>query len=274
MPQLDLLIPPRGLQPFGDAACADAEVVAVTPEGAYVVLPGYDRWLRWGPCEPADAAVAVGDQVAVIFTGSGAPFLIGARSGGGTVGPEGPAGPTGPAGPIGPEGPAGPKGTPGAEGPKGTTGPQGPQGIPGPTGPEGPKGTTGAAGPKGETGPAGPEGKPATPEAWKPLGALGYTNGWSNYEAGAQVGEYRKDPFGNVVLRGAVKGGASGSVAFVLPVGYRPRAGVKPVLPSVANGGMANINITAAGEVTLNNLTTGASVTTFVFLDGFRFSTE
>jgi hypothetical protein len=167
MPQLDLLIPPRGLQPFGDASCADAEVVAVTPQGAYVVLPGYDRWLRWGPCEPSDAVVSVGETVAVIFTNTGAPYLIGAGGGGGgEPGPAGQEGPPGPKGATGAEGPPGPKGTTGAEGAKGTTGSTGPQGVPGPTGPKGetgpagPKGETGATGPKGETGAAGPESKP------------------------------------------------------------------------------------------------------------------
>src|SRR5262249_43362528 len=82
MPQLDQLIPPTGLQPFGDAQCYDATVVAVTPQGAYVVLPGYDRELRWGPCQPPDSGVVVGDKVAVSFTAAGVPYLIGMKGGG------------------------------------------------------------------------------------------------------------------------------------------------------------------------------------------------
>ena len=87
MPHLDQLFAPRGLQAFGDAQCYDATVVAVTPQGAYVVLPSFDRELRWGPCQPPDSGVAVGDKVAVIFSGGGVPWLLGLRGGegGGTA---------------------------------------------------------------------------------------------------------------------------------------------------------------------------------------------
>jgi hypothetical protein len=77
MPQLDLLIPQRGQTPFGNAQCYDAQVVSVSA-GIYVVLPSYSRELRWGPCQPADAGVAVGDKIAVVITESGVPYLLGA----------------------------------------------------------------------------------------------------------------------------------------------------------------------------------------------------
>jgi|SRR5215831_10033108 len=83
MTQLDLLIPPTGLRPFGDAPCVDATVVAVTAQGAYVVVPGYDRELRWGPCQPPDSGVAVGDKVSLIVSQAGTPWLIGLRPGAG-----------------------------------------------------------------------------------------------------------------------------------------------------------------------------------------------
>jgi len=151
MTQLDLLIPPTGLKAFGDAQCYDAEVVAVTPQGAYVVLPGYDRELRWGPCQPPDAGVKVGDKIAVVFTGAGEPYLIGAAG----VGAPGPPGPEGKEGKEGKQGPAGPQGATGATGPKGETGATGPAGPKGETGPAGPQGPQGVPGPEGKTGPEG-----------------------------------------------------------------------------------------------------------------------
>lgn len=45
---------------------------------------------------------------------------------------------------------------------------------------------------------------------------------WVNYANGYQTAQYMKDEFGVVHLRGIIKGGVSGGIAFVLPVGYRP----------------------------------------------------
>jgi hypothetical protein len=466
MPQLDLLIPPRGMEAFGNAQCYDAEVVAVTAQGAYVILPHYSSELRWGPCEPPDAGVKVGDKVAVVISGSGVPYLLGARppavastesglriygptastaipketwklipltgeqrvsgslnfkllttgpyAGGlecldagiydlvgavsfnpikrtgtvavwitelkdtqswdlkqsgvpagnletpqivsgeahldvgdiiglqawsdtetstttnpltewlsatkittgpkgetGTPGPTGPAGATGPpgaegkagapgaTGPAGPEGkqgpagatgpkgetgPAGPTGPKGETGTAGATGPKGETGATGPAGPEGPKGATGATGPEGKQGPAGaegkqgpagptgPEGPVAKPEAWKRISTLGYQNSWGDYEAN-RPGEYRKNPFGNVELRGLIRNGANGTVAFTLPVGYRAKAGTN-ILPIVScNGGVAQLTCESTGAVVPVNATSGANVTVWCYLDA-QFSTE
>ena len=42
-------------------------------------------------------------------------------------------------------------------------------------------------------------------------------------KSGDRHGEYRKNPWGNVELRGLIAGGTSDTVAFVLPEGYRPK---------------------------------------------------
>lgn len=187
MPYLDQLFRPTSGEALGGAQCWEAEVVAVTSTGAYVVLPRFDRKLRWGPIRPDHVSVAVGDKISVALSDSGIPWAIGAGSATGAQGPPGPIGPTGPQGPTGntgPTGPQGPQGTAGATGAQGppgstgaqgakgdtgaqgTTGPQGPQGptgaastVPGPTGPQG---ATGPQGPQGATGPQGPQGAAGT----------------------------------------------------------------------------------------------------------------
>lgn len=155
MPRLDELVAPAGGQPFNGSQCWAAEVIQVTDHGAYVVVPSYDRQLRWGPCHPPTAGVSQGDRVAIAISEQGEPWLLGG-GGGGEVGPEGPPGPPGATGPPGPKGDKGDKGTTGAQGAEGPAGPEGPQGEQGDVGPEGPEG------PPGDTGDAGPEGPPGT----------------------------------------------------------------------------------------------------------------
>jgi hypothetical protein len=162
MPALDELFATKAAAPnaFGQPQCFDAVVVLTSSQGPFVVIPNYDRALRWGPCLPADAAVAIGDDVSVALSENGQPWLIGTSSSG-EPGPEGPAGPQGPAGPAGPAGPTGSTGPPGAAGQagaQGPIGPAGPQGPIGPTGAQGAKGDAGVAGPTGPTGPQGPTG--------------------------------------------------------------------------------------------------------------------
>jgi hypothetical protein len=158
---LDQLFAKRGVPAFAGAQCWEAQVVAVNTNGIFVVLPNYDRQLRWGPCEPANATVSVGDHLSAMMSEDGTLWLTGAQgSGGGEPGPPGPTGPQGPPGATGPAGPAGPKGDTGSPGPAGQTGAQGPTGATGAQGPIGPAGPTGPQGPKGDTGATGPQGPP------------------------------------------------------------------------------------------------------------------
>jgi hypothetical protein len=84
MPYLDQLFAPEGIPAWQGAQCYEAIVVATDP--AYVVLPTFDRNLRWGPCEPADAAVKVGDAVSVSQSEQGVLWLLGLGGGGGGAG--------------------------------------------------------------------------------------------------------------------------------------------------------------------------------------------
>lgn len=193
MPRLDELVAPAGGKPFAGAQCWAAEVIQAAASGAYVVVPSYDRNLRWGPCHPSTAAVAVGDRVAIAISEQGEPWLLGGGGGGGTsdlrgeveewIGGVGPPDPaigdpgdwyidtvsgdvyekvsaewvhrTNLTGPVGPQGLPGAIGPPGPKGDKGDTGAQGPQGI---QGIPGQVGATGPQGPKGDIGAQGPQG--------------------------------------------------------------------------------------------------------------------
>jgi len=157
MTDLDLLFAPSrpDTAPVFSASQAwEAEVSRVTSSGVFVIVPGFDRNLEWGPCLPASATGTVGDQVTVVMSNRGRPWLVGAGNatgGGGQPGPQGPPGATGPAGPAGPTGSQGPPG-------QNST-------VPGPTGPTGPAGSVGATGPQGiqgATGPEGPQGQAGT----------------------------------------------------------------------------------------------------------------
>lgn len=83
------------------------------------------------------------------------------------------------------------------------------------------------------------------PPAWIALPA--YQNGWINYGAPYQVGQYRKR--GDIVeVRGLIKSGTIGAVAFTMPAGFRPPADL--LVPSNSAGAYCAITITAAGTVT------------------------
>lgn len=83
MPRLDELVAPAGGKPFTGAQCWAAEVIQVNATGTYVVVPGYDRNLRWGPLHPAGSAVKVGDKVAIAISERGEPWLLGGGGDGG-----------------------------------------------------------------------------------------------------------------------------------------------------------------------------------------------
>lgn len=172
MPYLDQLFEKKGLPALGGPQCYEGRVVATSTQGAYVVLPNFDRFLRWGPCQPPDAGVALGDEVSITLSEDGVPWLIGVKGGGGAVGPPGPEGPTGPSGPPGPAGAQGVKGDPGAQGVAGPQGPAGPQGVPGVKGNTGATGATGPAGAQGVAGVMAVYEQPDEPSATAPLGAL------------------------------------------------------------------------------------------------------
>jgi len=59
------------------------------------------------------------------------------------------------------------------------------------------------------------------PQAWQTPTLL---NSWVNVGPGYSEAGYYKDPFGRIWLRGLLRVGASGTVIFTLPSGYRPAA--------------------------------------------------
>ena len=137
-PELSQLFAAAGRGVVEASGVWDAEVSGANDDGAFVVVPLFDRSIVWGPCMPQETKPAVGSRVAVVLADSGELWIVGAAGDGG--GTPGPPGPTGPAGPQGPKGDTGPAGAQGAQGVKGDTGAAGPQG---------PKGDTGAPGPTG-----------------------------------------------------------------------------------------------------------------------------
>lgn len=89
-------------------------------------------------------------------------------------------------------------------------------------------------------------------------------NSWA---AGSPV-QYVKDALGFVHLRGNLGTGTTGTVAFVLPVGFRP--GVSDFYPALQSSGLADsyVNIATSGNVTP---TYGGST---IFLNNLSFLAE
>lgn len=106
----------------------------------------------------------------------------------------------------------------------------------------------------------------ASPYAWtadldwqKPL----VGGGWSDVGAPNLAVGYRKEPEGWVALCGKLSGGASGSVAFTLPEGYRPGGTWTQLVPAGTGSGQLT--------VATNGLVTPQTATSPVSLDGVRF---
>lgn len=71
-------------------------------------------------------------------------------------------------------------------------------------------------------------------------------NAWVNFGGGAQVAQYRKVG-DNVQVRGLIKSGATGTVAFTLPAGFRPPA--QATFTCSADGGFSTVGVEADGDV-------------------------
>lgn len=106
-------------------------------------------------------------------------------------------------------------------------------------------------------------------------GEPAFQNSWVNFDsglanpsgAGRNAGFYRDR--GRVYLLGVICAGASGTVAFTLPDGYRPLI-VASAAPVAASIDLANIDILADGTAKPTNR--GSSVvSTWVYLDGVSF---
>lgn len=116
-----------------------------------------------------------------------------------------------------------------------------------------------------------------TNEAWHNIGAAGepaFQNLWVNNGGGYQVARYRKER-GRVYVEGSIKTGGVNTVAFTLPVGYRPTATLQRAIrgtdatadhPSAAE-------IATTGTVTILVFTGGAGASVISTL-GFDFPTD
>jgi hypothetical protein len=111
-------------------------------------------------------------------------------------------------------------------------------------------------------------------DSWHVVGAAGepaFVSPWANYGGGFAGAAFRKGPDGKVALRGLVAGGATNTVIFTLPVGYRPPAGSNGViLPISATNTVGEIRINNAGAVTYLY----GPTSTYVSLDAVEFDTE
>lgn len=88
---------------------------------------------------------------------------------------------------------------------------------------------------------------------WLPVTA--FLNSWTNVGAGTPPVTYFKDQNGVVSIYGAAIGGASGTVAFTLPAGYRPAVATNRFIGGVRNDGSAAqpmfVEVSNTGNVTL-----------------------
>lgn len=100
-----------------------------------------------------------------------------------------------------------------------------------------------------------------TQEAWITPTLL---NSWANYAAISTAVGYFKDELGYVKLRGAINTGTAGTVAMVLPTGYRPAQNVHFVC-RCSSGAVGSITVDTGGNVIVQNLTSWITLDTIHF---------
>lgn len=212
-------------------------------------------------------------------------FMPGPRGDPGAQGIQGPQGDPGAVAYLLQDDQPAPDMIPGPPGPAGASGGQGAQGVAGPVvyllqddqpSPDvvpGPTGATGATGAQGAAGAAlfvvqddsAQDMPPMLPtqidETWI---APTLINSWVNFGGVTNPAGYYKDSAGIVRLRGSIKSGTIGTVAFTLPVGYRPA--FQELYAVNSNNAFGAASISANGDVTAQ---TGTNV---VFsIDGITF---
>lgn len=96
-----------------------------------------------------------------------------------------------------------------------------------------------------------------------------FLNGWQNYETSSWNGAaYRKDNNGFVHLRGLIRNGALGTIAFNLPAGFRPPKEV--ILIAASYQTFCIVTVGSTGNVTIGAYGTGSS--SFTSLEGLTLS--
>lgn len=81
----------------------------------------------------------------------------------------------------------------------------------------------------------------------EPFTAPALLNAWAVYGASFTPPGYYKDPDGVVHLRGLIKDGTVGLVAFTLPPGYRPSGTL--IFSSITSTGAGRLDVLATGDV-------------------------
>ena len=100
----------------------------------------------------------------------------------------------------------------------------------------------------------------AAPEAFRNIGAAGqpaFTNAWTNFGGGRATAGFYIDKGSVVHLKGSITGGASGTSAYTLPVGYRPAS---DLLFPVGTGSNVLTNVLLASTGTVSIFCNGACV--------------
>jgi hypothetical protein len=105
--------------------------------------------------------------------------------------------------------------------------------------------------------------------------APSFQNSWADFASGATYAAgYYLDPSGVVHLRGLITGGATNTVAFTLPAGYRPQYSHNSLVLHYVNTNtpaMAWVQVSAAGVVTIVGSTGSFSGTYGISLDDVTF---
>jgi hypothetical protein len=108
-------------------------------------------------------------------------------------------------------------------------------------------------------------------DVWHVVGATNepaFQNSWVNNGGGARTAKYRRTLDQCIELEGLIASGASASVAFTLPVGFRPSSTVNiPCGADAENGKVARLLISTTGDVEIL-YNAGAA---YVILTGVRF---
>ncbi len=92
-------------------------------------------------------------------------------------------------------------------------------------------------------------------------------NGWTPYASGYAPAGYAKDSSGVVHLRGGIKGGTSGSIAFTLPKADRPHHALYLPIYTL-DGSEGSLYISKGGHVE----PFGSEVSGYTSLDGVSFA--
>ena len=106
-------------------------------------------------------------------------------------------------------------------------------------------------------------------ENWREIGGTNnpaFENSWVNVGGVHNAAAFYKDPYDRVWLKGSIKTGTTPSVAFTLPVKYRPLSTVTYSSVDGTGTPSATISIASNGEISIL-----AGTNTFISLDGISF---